>query len=195
MGGFDRGFDRDKGSERDKPAEVVAVSDDTVRSGEPRVAVETRTRGEAHADLRQAVESGWDRGQRFEAPRGELAVFQARRAGLPEVTSEEASRYVERHRAGRPWLEAAERASPEAARIIVAADQGGGHGHIRHEGRRQQGKHDPFWRTRARSPDKGSGLSRTMLVFAVLPSCARAAGSRRLGSRRIVECRRHAIPE
>jgi hypothetical protein len=28
----------------------------------------------------------------------------------------------------------AERAPPEAARIIVAADQGGGHGHIRHEG-------------------------------------------------------------
>ena len=134
MGGFDRGFDRDKGSERDKPTEVVAVSDGTVRSGEPRVAVETRTRSEAYADLRQAVESGWDRGQRFEVPRGELAVFQARRAGLPEVTSEEASRYIERYRAGRPWLQAAERASPEALRIIVAADQGGGHGHIRHEG-------------------------------------------------------------
>jgi hypothetical protein len=28
----------------------------------------------------------------------------------------------------------AERASPEVARILVAADQGGGHGHIRHEG-------------------------------------------------------------
>jgi neutral trehalase len=81
VGGFDRGFDRENGSERDKPAELAAVGDGTVRGGEPRVAVETRTRGEAHADLRQAVESGWDRGQRFAAPRGELAVFQARRAG------------------------------------------------------------------------------------------------------------------
>jgi hypothetical protein len=128
------GFDRDNGSERDKPAEAAAVGDGAVRGGEHHVAVETRTRGEAHADLRQAVEAGWDRGQRFEAPRGELAVFQARRAGLPDVTSEEARRYIERHRAGRPWLQAAERASPEALRIIVAADQGGAHGHIRHEG-------------------------------------------------------------
>lgn len=41
---------------------------------------------------------------------------------------------MERHRPRRPWLETAERASPEALRIIVAADLGGGHGHIRHEG-------------------------------------------------------------
>jgi len=74
------------------------------------------------------------RGRRYEAPHGELAVFRAGRAGLPEVSSGEAGRYVERHRARRPWLEAAERASPEAARVIAAADLGGGHGHIRHEG-------------------------------------------------------------
>ena len=134
MGRYDRGSDRDNGSEHDKRAEVVAVGDVTVRSGEPRVAVETRTRSEAHADLRQAAESGWDRGQRFEAPRAELMMFQARRAGLPEVTPEEAGRYIERHRAERPWLRAAERASPEALRIFVAADRGGGHGHIRHDG-------------------------------------------------------------
>ena len=134
MGGFDRGFDRDNGLDHDKPTEAAAAGAGIVRGSEHRVAVETRTRGEAYADLRQAVESGWDRGQRFEAPRGELAAFRAGRAGLPEVSSEEAGRYIERHRAGRPWLEAAERASPEALRIIVAADQGGGHGHIRHEG-------------------------------------------------------------
>jgi hypothetical protein len=132
--GFGRGIDRDNGLDRDKPTEAAAAGAGMVRVGELRVAVETRTQGEAHADLRQAAESGWDRDQRFEAPRGELAVFQARRAGLPEVTSGEASRYVEQHRAGRPWLQAAERASPEALRIIVAADQGCGHGHIRHEG-------------------------------------------------------------
>jgi hypothetical protein len=134
VGGFDRGFDRDNGSERDKPVETAAVGEAVREAGVPRMAVEARTRGEAHADLRQAVESGWDRRGRFDAPRGELAVFRAERAGLPEVSPGEAGRYVERHRAGRPWLEAAERASPEAVRIIVAADQGGGHGHIRHEG-------------------------------------------------------------
>ena len=134
MDGFDRRFDRDNGSERDRPTEAEAPGDSIVRGGEPRMVVETRTRGEAYADLRQIAESGWDRGHRYEAPHGELAVFRAGRAGLPEVSAEEAGRYAERHRAGRPWLEAAERASPEAARIIVAADQGGGHGHIRHEG-------------------------------------------------------------
>ena len=132
--GFDRGFDRDNGSERDRTTEAEALGDSTVRGGEPRIAVETRTRGEAYADLQQIDESGWHRGRRYEAPHGELAKFRAERAGLPEVSSGEAGRYVEQHRAGRPWLVAAERASPEAARIIVAADQSGGHGHIRREG-------------------------------------------------------------
>ena len=134
MGSLDRGFDRDSRLDRDKPTEAAAVGASIVRDGEHRVAVETRTRGEAYADLRQAAESGWERGREFGAPAGELAVFRAGRAGLPEVSSGEAGRYIERHRGGRPWLEAAERASPEALRIIVAADQGGGHGHIRHEG-------------------------------------------------------------
>ena len=104
MVGFDRGFDRDNGAEGDRPAEAGAHGDSTVQDGDPRVAVETRTRGEAYADLRQVVRTGWDRHQRFDTPRSELAMFRA------------------------------ERASPEAMRIIVAADQGGGHGHIRHEG-------------------------------------------------------------
>jgi hypothetical protein len=132
--GFDRGFDRDDALDRDKPMEAAAAGAGVVRGGEHRVAVETRTRGEAYADLRQAAESGWDRGRGFSAPTGELAAFRAERAGLPEVSLGEAARYIERHRGGRPWLETAERASPEALRIIVAADQGGGHGHIRHEG-------------------------------------------------------------
>ena len=98
------------------------------------MAVETRTRGEAYADLRQAAESGWHRHQGFGVPHGELAMFRTDRAGLPEVSFAEAGRYADRHRAGRPWLQVAEHASPEALRIIVAADQGGGHEHIRHEG-------------------------------------------------------------
>jgi hypothetical protein len=51
-----------------------------------------------------------------------------------ETSPDEAARYIEQQRARRPWLEAAERASPESRRIIAALDQGGGHGHIRHEG-------------------------------------------------------------
>jgi hypothetical protein len=126
------GFDR--GSERDRPTEVAGVGEGAVRGGEPGVSVESRTRGEEYADLRQIAQAGWDRGRRFDAPRGELAEFRTARAGLPEVSAGEASRYVKRHRAGRPWLEAAERGSPEGLRVIVAADQGGGHGHIRREG-------------------------------------------------------------
>jgi hypothetical protein len=132
--GFGRGIDRDNGLDRDKPTEAAAAGEAVREPGVPHMAVEARTRDEAHADLRQSVESGWDRRGRFDAPRGELAVFRVERAGLPEVSPGEAERYVERHRAGRPWLQAAERASPEGLRIIAAADQGGGHGHIRHEG-------------------------------------------------------------
>jgi hypothetical protein len=110
VGGFDRGFDRDNESERDRPAEAAAVGGGTARDGRARVAAETRTRGEAQADLRQAAGSGWDRHRRFEAPRGELAAFRVESAGLPEVSVAEAARYIERNRAGRPWLQAAERA-------------------------------------------------------------------------------------
>jgi hypothetical protein len=134
VGGLDRGFDRGSESERDRLAGAAAVGDGTARDGGAGVAVETRTRGEAHADLRQAVDSGWDRHRRFEAPRGELAAFRGEGAGLPEVNAAEAARYIEHYRTGRPWLQVAERACPEALRVFAAADQGSGHGHIRHDG-------------------------------------------------------------
>jgi hypothetical protein len=41
---------------------------------------------------------------------------------------------MEQHRADRPWLRAADHAAPESRTVIAAADRGGGHGHIRHEG-------------------------------------------------------------
>lgn len=134
MDGFDSRLDRDNGAERDGPTEAAAVADSKVRGGELRMAVEARSRGEAHADLRQAAESGWDRHRKFDVPRGELAQFRGEQAGLAEVSPAEAARYIERHQSTRPWLQTAERASPEALRIIVAADQGRGHAHIRHEG-------------------------------------------------------------
>jgi hypothetical protein len=79
---FGCGLDRDNGAEREWPTEAAAHGDSTVQCGDPRIAVETRTRGEAYADLRQIVESGWDRHQEFDIPRGELGMFRAERAGL-----------------------------------------------------------------------------------------------------------------
>jgi hypothetical protein len=96
--------------------------------------VETRTRGEAHADLRQAAESGWNRSLKFDAPRGELARFEPELAGLPEVSAEEAGRYVKRYREERPWLQVVEGAPPEVRRVFAAADLARVHGHVRHEG-------------------------------------------------------------
>lgn len=95
---------------------------------------EKRTRGEAYADTRQSFESGWERHRLFEAPRAELARFRAERAGLPGTSPQDAARYIDQYRTMRPWLATAERASPESRRIMVAIDQGTGHGLIRHEG-------------------------------------------------------------
>jgi hypothetical protein len=63
-----------------------------------------------------------------------LERFDPRRAGLPEVSREEAAAYIEEHQADRPWLAPARDCSPDVQRVIVALDQGGGHAHIRHEG-------------------------------------------------------------
>ena len=50
------------------------------------------------------------------------------------MSIESAAKYIEEHRASRPWLAMADRACPEARRIIAALDAAGGHAHIRHEG-------------------------------------------------------------
>ena len=112
MGAFDRWSE---GPDRDTPTEVTAVGKlaAVVRLD---ALADTRTRGETYADYRQTLESGWDRHRLFDAPRAELARFRTERAGLPDITPEEATRYIERHRAERPWLKAAERASPESRR-------------------------------------------------------------------------------
>ena len=60
--------------------------------------------------------------------------FDARRAGLPEVSARDAAAYLDARHAERPWLAAARDRSPEVQRLFAALDQGGGHGHIRHEG-------------------------------------------------------------
>jgi hypothetical protein len=120
-------------SDRDTPAEAVAA-DTPTKVADPHKPAETRSRGEVYGDTRQSAESGWDRHRKFDTTGTELAQFKTERAGLRQTSQKEGDRYVEQHRAGRPWLEMAERASPESRRIIAAIDQGSGHGHIRHEG-------------------------------------------------------------
>ena len=119
--------------EEDRPGEATA-EDKPARVAELDVPVETRCRGAAYAESRQSSESGWEPHRQFDTPQAELARFKTGQAGLREINPEDAARYVEKHRAERPWLDAAERASPESLRIIAAMDQGNGHGHIRHEG-------------------------------------------------------------
>ena len=119
--------------DQDNPTEAAAAGAPTTVAGLDAPA-ETRSRGEVYADTRQSCESGWERKRLFDALRDELARFSPGRAGLPDISPEDAARYIEQHRTGRPWLEAADRASPESRRIIAAMDQGAGHGHIRHEG-------------------------------------------------------------
>jgi hypothetical protein len=130
MGAFDRWSD---GPDRDTPTEVATVGKSAKVVAFDALAM-ADTRRETYANTRQSAESGWERHRLFEAPRAELARFRMARADLPEVGPEEAARYIEEQRARRPWLEAAERASPESRRIMAAIDRGNGHAHIRHEG-------------------------------------------------------------
>ena len=117
---------------QDNPAEAAAA--DKPKAANPDAPAETRSRGEVYADTRQSAESGWDRNRKWGTTDTELAQFKTEHAGLRETSQKEADDYVEQHRAGRPWLKMAERASPESRRIMAAIDQGIGHGHIRHEG-------------------------------------------------------------
>jgi len=63
-----------------------------------------------------------------------LERFDPRRAGLPEVSRDDAAAYIEEHMADRPWLALVRDCSPDAQRVFVALDQGHGHAHIRHDG-------------------------------------------------------------
>lgn len=130
MDAFDRWSHDDN---LDGPTEA-AIPVESAGVTEPDRLAESRSRGAVYADTRQSSESGWERLRQFDAPRDELARFRPERAGLPETSPEDVGRYIEQHRTERPWLDAAERASPESRRIIAAMDQGAGHGHVRHDG-------------------------------------------------------------
>ena len=60
--------------------------------------------------------------------------FEPTQAGLPDVRGKDAAAYIDIHLGERPWLAAARDCSADVRRLFVALDQGGGHGHIRHEG-------------------------------------------------------------
>jgi len=116
----------------DTPREL-ALAEGPPDRAQPLLLDEPRSRGEVYAELRQRVEGRWEP-RPFEPPRAELGRFQPERAALPPTSLDAAANYLEQNRTARPWLTAADAASPEARRIHAAADAGGGHAHIRHEG-------------------------------------------------------------
>jgi hypothetical protein len=63
-----------------------------------------------------------------------LERFEPSRAGLPEVSYDDAAAYIKEHLADRPWLAAVRECLPDAQRVFVALDRGDGHAHIRHDG-------------------------------------------------------------
>lgn len=92
-------------------------------------------RGDGPAD--EAAEVAVDRpddASQPDTPFESVRRFEPRRAGLPEVSAGDAVAYIDAHCGERPWLAAVRGCSPEVQRIFAALDQGGGHGHIRHEG-------------------------------------------------------------
>jgi hypothetical protein len=103
------------------PAQRAAVLDDPEK------------RRNASAEAQQNVDGNPATGK-FEVNREELGRFDLKRAGLPDMSIEDAEKYVSEHRAARPWLAMTDHASREATRIIAALDAAGGHAHIRHEG-------------------------------------------------------------
>ncbi len=74
-----------------------------------------------------------DRQQTEQIP-DSLARFEPKRAGLPDVSKDDANHYIETQRGERPWLDSARHARPEVQQVFAALDQGRGHAHIRHEG-------------------------------------------------------------
>ena len=120
--------------------------------------VEQRSRSECAADLEQQVVSGWeprlfisrvtavapsadggmaDRADRAAPPDPLLEVVRRldpSRAGLPDISARDGAAYLNARESERPWLAVVRDCSPEVQRVFAALDQGGSHGHIRHEG-------------------------------------------------------------
>ncbi|MEV0401959.1 hypothetical protein [Actinoallomurus sp. NPDC050550] len=67
-------------------------------------------------------------------PREVLERFAPPRAGLRELSAEQAKEYIEQNAEQRPWLSSARDSDPAVQRVIAALDQGRGHALERHEG-------------------------------------------------------------
>ena len=109
------------------------VPHETTESPRGRVLDDPERRREESADSQQRADGHWQ-SRPFEVDRAELARFDLKRAGLPDMSIDAGAKYIAEHRESRPWLAMTDRASPEARRIIAAMDAAGGHAHIRHEG-------------------------------------------------------------
>jgi hypothetical protein len=141
----------------DRPDSHVAGARD--EESALRARVEQRSRSEYASDLEQQVVSGW--GPRlFASPVEALAPspdgqttnhtadresqpdplleavrrLEPSRAGLPDISARDGAAYLNAHEKERPWLTAVHGCSPEVQRVFAALDQGGCHGHVRHEG-------------------------------------------------------------
>jgi len=104
-----------------------------------RADVEPRSRAGYAAELEQKAVSGWDASASRDADGHDRASeqvrrFQPGRAGLADISPGEAAAYIDARRDDRPWLAVAAGCSQDVQRLFAALDQGGGHGHIRHEG-------------------------------------------------------------
>jgi hypothetical protein len=118
----------------DAPREIPET-ENAVESPRGQVLDDPERRREESAESQQRVDGHWQsRARPFKVDRAELAQFDLKRAGLPDMSIDAAAKYIEENRDSRPWLAMTDRASPEARRIIAAMDAGGGHAHIRHEG-------------------------------------------------------------
>ena len=109
------------------------VSRETAESPRGEVLADPERRREESAESQQRVDGNGE-SRPFKVNRDELAGFDLKRAGLPDMSIDAAAKYIEENRASRPWLAMTDHASPEARRIIAAMDAAGGHAHIRHEG-------------------------------------------------------------
>lgn len=67
-----------------------------------------------------------------DTPREAIKGFRPERAGLDPITGDEAKQYARAHVSDRPWLNHAQYVGGDTARVLVAADRGGGHMLERH---------------------------------------------------------------
>ena len=98
----------------------------------PRIREETAERRAASAPEPRDSRDG-NRRETDRIPES-LARFEPKRAGLPDVSKDDANHYIESQRGDRPWLNSARHERPEVQQVFAALDQGSGHAHIRHEG-------------------------------------------------------------